>query len=150
MGRRNSHCLVPDIVTTLPSTIFDGFWSYLIQPLAMIGTWTLLTIGTLYLFFSIPCHLEILWIHWLTGVCDLPLLPLYILFWSNSVNTIVVNALAPCVAWSSAAMVHVYWLCRINESLFLRGSIQLLVLSQCRDMTESWNTFIFRVTTVLL
>ena len=58
------HWLVlgPALFTTLQPTICDESWSYLGQPLALVRAWTLLIIGSLWLFIRMPQHFEILWI----------------------------------------------------------------------------------------
>ena len=58
------HWLVlgPALFTTLQPTICDESWSYLGQPLALARAWTLLIIGSLWLFLRMPQHFEILWI----------------------------------------------------------------------------------------
>ena len=43
-------------------TICDESCSYLGQPLALVRAWTLLIIGSLWLFLRMPQHFEILWI----------------------------------------------------------------------------------------
>ena len=61
------------------------------------------------------------------------------IFQKNQVNITAADALAPCIARLSTAMVfsvYVYWILVLHEERF-----QLLKPSQCWEMTETKNIF---------
>ena len=59
----------PYLVTNVQPTILNG--SYLVLPLTLDGTLTLLIMRFLFSFSRIQCHFEILWIHKLTCLLEL-------------------------------------------------------------------------------
>ena len=62
----------PAIGTTLQPTIFNGFCSYLVQPLTLVGPWTLLIMGSLCWFSRILWDFEILGKYWRIGIWGCP------------------------------------------------------------------------------
>ena len=76
MNTLTDWCLGPALVTALPPTVLNGFCSYLVQPLNLVETRTLLIMGSLCLFLGL-CGSLIFWEYRLTGVVDSGLLPLY-------------------------------------------------------------------------
>ena len=135
----NSHWLVlgPALVTTLQPIIYNGSFWYLVQPLTLVGTGTLLIMGSLS-YFQGSCGTLNFYEHWL-GPNLLPLkVSWFVPFYRpNNLWMLFIFGTAVDLSWSMSSIDHGVSLWHLENSKFLIPSrVTNLLLGLGRPMVH--------------